>query len=68
MSATVIGLGHAARSLCGILAPTIGGYIYEAYGVPGIGWTCSTLMVVAALWVQSTGASVAAGHGKSKEM
>ena len=64
----MIGLGHAARSLCGIVAPTIGGYIYEAHGVPGIGWTCSALMILAAVWVQATGASVSAGHAKTKDM
>ena len=64
----MIGLAHAARSLCGIVAPTVGGYIYEAYGVSGIGWTCSALMILAAVWVQAMGAAVSAGHAKTKEM
>ena len=30
-TATVIGLGHAARSAVGIIAPTVGGYVLQVY-------------------------------------
>jgi len=35
---TVIGLTHASRSLCGILSPTLGGYLYTTYGAASVGY------------------------------
>mmetsp|Transcript_34657 Transcript_34657/g.81237 ORF Transcript_34657/g.81237 Transcript_34657/m.81237 type:complete len:413 (+) Transcript_34657:56-1294(+) len=66
VSATVIGLGHAARSLCGIVAPTIGGYLYKDQGVPGVGFTCAAIMVAAAVWSQVS--QVTVPSAKSKEL
>jgi len=63
VSATVIGLGHAARAICGIVAPTVGGYLYSGYGVPGVGWTCSAVMLMAVVWIKSVSFS-----SKDKEL
>jgi len=54
-SGTRIALSHACRSTCGIIAPLLGGRIYDAYGFFGFG-LCAALMVgLGALYMQIAG-------------
>lgn len=51
-TATVIGLGHAARSAVGMIAPTIGGYVLAGYGTRGVGTSCAGVLGAAMLFLQ----------------
>lgn len=42
-SGTAIGLSHATRTACGILAPTAGSYVYQRYGFSSLGVVCAGL-------------------------
>ncbi|OQR89454.1 hypothetical protein THRCLA_09733 [Thraustotheca clavata] len=41
--ATALGISHACRSFCGILAPTIGSVLFHAYACQMLGYTCAGL-------------------------
>jgi hypothetical protein len=51
-TATVIGLGHAARSAVGMIAPTVGGYVLAGYGTQGVGASCAGVLGGALLFLQ----------------
>ena len=51
-TATVIGLGHAARSAVGMLAPTVGGYVLAGYGTQGVGASCAGVLGVALVFLE----------------
>ncbi|KAG9415936.1 hypothetical protein AC1031_000321, partial [Aphanomyces cochlioides] len=39
--ATAIGLSHASRSACGLVAPTLGAIVLQVYGFQALGYTCA---------------------------
>ncbi|ETV80632.1 hypothetical protein H257_06155 [Aphanomyces astaci] len=41
--ATAIGLSHASRSACGLVAPTLGTMLLHAYGFQALGYFCSAM-------------------------
>lgn len=51
VAGTTIGLGHAARAFCGIVGPTLGGYIasvqFEAVGIVAAVLACISVVTVA---------------------
>ena len=51
-TATVIGLGHAARSAVGIVGPSIGGYVLANYGTKGVGCSCAVVLASALMFLQ----------------
>ena len=51
-TATVIGLGHAARSAVGIVGPSIGGYVLAKYGTKGVGCSCAVVLASALMFLQ----------------
>ncbi len=74
-TATVIGLGHAARSAVGLLAPTVGGYVLAGYGTQGVGASCAGVLSVALVFLElSRGAlkgpldTAAPGRKKEKDL
>eukprot|EP00051_Salpingoeca_urceolata_P016157 m.213269 g.213269 ORF g.213269 m.213269 type:complete len:413 (+) comp18603_c1_seq1:240-1478(+) len=64
-SATAIGFGHATRSLCGIVGPTIGGWLYQQHGISGIGGFAASSVLVALLWL-TWSSSAAAQSSQTK--
>ncbi|CAK4663420.1 hypothetical protein AeMF1_012601 [Aphanomyces euteiches] len=44
--ATAIGLSHASRSACGLVAPTLGAIVLQDYGFQALGYTCAIATVI----------------------
>mmetsp|Transcript_28028 Transcript_28028/g.53350 ORF Transcript_28028/g.53350 Transcript_28028/m.53350 type:complete len:424 (-) Transcript_28028:315-1586(-) len=51
---TAIGLDHATRSFCGMIAPIVGGYVYREYGHDAVSVGASVLVGIAAVFWQIT--------------
>jgi predicted MFS family arabinose efflux permease len=45
--ATAIGISHACRSLCNLVAPSIGSWLFLAYDCHVLGYTCAILTLFA---------------------
>eukprot|EP00658_Telonema_sp_P-2_P005407 TRINITY_DN12018_c0_g1_i1.p1 TRINITY_DN12018_c0_g1~~TRINITY_DN12018_c0_g1_i1.p1 ORF type:complete len:118 (-),score=19.39 TRINITY_DN12018_c0_g1_i1:132-485(-) len=43
----LMGLSESAQALAGVLAPTVGGYLYEYHGNASPGWVSSLLCLIA---------------------
>ncbi len=55
---TSIGFSHATRSLCGIVSPTVGGYLVASYGfVFAAGYVPAVLSLAAMMFLWSLGNS-----------
>ncbi|KDO30164.1 hypothetical protein SPRG_05356 [Saprolegnia parasitica CBS 223.65] len=55
--ATALGISHAVRSFCGLLAPTIGSFLFHTYAVQVLSVTCATisgLAIVAGTFFRTT--------------
>ena len=52
---TAIGFAHATRSLCGIVSPTVGGYINATYGIAAVGLVPGALSFAALLFLWTIG-------------
>ena len=61
-SGTSIGLSHATRTLCGVLSPTVAGYIYQDIGFAALGGFSACSAALALIYV-----SVTAGYRRSKD-
>ena len=48
---TAIAMSHASRSLCGIIAPIIGGFVYGQYKMLGLGLFAAFTAGTAAVFV-----------------
>eukprot|EP01134_Creolimax_fragrantissima_P004804 CFRG4804T1 len=48
---TAISLSHAIRSLCGIIAPLVGGFVIREFNVGTLGLTTGVLIVVAIVYL-----------------
>ncbi|OQR82524.1 hypothetical protein ACHHYP_15899 [Achlya hypogyna] len=45
--ATALGISHAVRSFCGLLAPTIGSFLFHSYTCTVLGYSCAVISVLA---------------------
>ncbi|EKX51933.1 hypothetical protein GUITHDRAFT_102544 [Guillardia theta CCMP2712] len=66
-TATVIGLGHASRAACGIIAPTIGGFIMQQAGARGVGLSCLGSMGLALSYWQLSSKHLTWGAKKGEK-
>jgi len=63
---SVIGLGHATRSACGLIAPTLGGFLLKQHGFSSIGFASAALALaaLAVLIVYETALDTKAAHNR----
>jgi MFS family permease len=62
-TATVIGLGHAARSAVGIVGPSVGGFLLEKHGTAGVGFATAAVMSCAGVFLLLAKASLQGVQG-----